>query len=397
MNPYPHQIQIASDAEAILRQYGLVYLAAEERTGKTLAAILLAESVPGNSVLVITKKKALDGWHDTLKAYKGTKKSYTVTNYHQAYKEDPGAYQLIILDEAHNYISSFPKHGKIWKELKPLCAKKPLIYISATPYAQGPQQLYGQLSLSSYSPWAKHKNFYAWFRLYGKPYDLKINGVPIRQYDKCDRELILGTCEHLFVTATRKELGFEYEPEDKIHWIQLNQNTKAVYNELLEHELVELSVGLLVCDTKSKMRTSLHQLEGGTIKIEDDRFVLANEEKIEYVKRHWGDSSDVVIMYNYIAEKDKLEQAFKKARILQATSFAEGVDLHKYSHLIIYSQDFSTARHTQRRARQANKNRDTPIVVHYLLVKRAISHQVYKTVSVNKKNYVDSVFEKETL
>lgn len=396
MIPYDHQISLANEALVIIKQYGLVYLAAEERTGKTLASILLAEMLPGKSVLVITKKKALDGWAETLEAYKETKKQYTVVNYHQAVKQHSN-YDLVILDEAHNYISSFPKHGKLWKEVKVLCKQKPIIYMSATPHAQGPQQLYGQLSISSFSPWKKHKNFYEWFRLYGKPYDLKIGGVPIRQYDKCDVELILGTCEHLFVTKTRKELGFEHEPEDKLHWIPLYTNTKEVYNELLEHNIVELSIGTLVCDTKSKLRFSLHQLEGGTMKIDDNRFVLANDEKIQYVKQTFGDSKDLVIMYNYIAEKEKLEKHFRHALILQATSFAEGVDLHKYKDLVIYSQDFSTARHTQRRARQANKKRDTPIVVHYLLVKKGLSHQVYKTVSVNKKNFVDSVFEKETL
>lgn len=396
MNPYPHQIALKDEALPILRQYGIVYLAAEERTGKTLAAILLAESVPGKSVLVVTKKKAIDGWLETLNAYKGTTKAYTVTNYHRVLKCQP-EYDLVILDEAHNYLSSYPKHGKIWREVKPICKGRPIIYISATPHAQGPQQLYGQLSISSFSPWKKHKNFYEWFRLFGKPYDIKINGVPIRQYDKCDEELILGSCEHLFVTKTRRELGFAQEPTDKIHWVPLYTNTKAVYNELLEHNIVELSIGTLVCDTKSKLRYALHQLEGGTAKIDDNRYVLANDEKVQYIKQTFGDTKDLVIMYNYIPERDKLEQHFKHATILQATSFAEGVDLHEYENLVIYSQDFSTARHTQRRARQANKKRTTPIIVHYLLVKKAISHQVYKTVSLNKKNYVDSVFEREKL
>ena len=88
-----------------------------------------------------------------------------------------------------------------------------------------------------------------------------------------------------------------------------------------------------------------------------------------------------------------MQSVFKKALILQATSYAEGVDLSHKRHLVIYSQDFSTARHSQRRARQANKNRAEDIIVHYLLVKKGISEQVYQTVSLNKKNYVDSLFE----
>jgi len=395
MIPYDHQVSLAERAYDILREEMIVYLCCEERTGKTLTAILVAEMSNVENVLVITKKKALDGWFGTLEAFKHDKK-YTVVNYHQAHKQTK-KFDLVMLDESHNYISTYPKPGKLWKEVKTLTAKVPLIYISATPYAQGPQQLYNQFALSTWSPWSKHSSFYRWFQIYGKPYTLEINGIAIPQYDRVHVDMILGCVNHLFVTATRKELGFEHEPLDNVHDVLLTENTKAVYNELIQHDLVELSVGMLVCDTSPKLRTSLHQLEGGTIKIENDRHILANTEKVDFILETFGDNESLVIMYNYIAEKDKLEKHFKKAKILQATSFAEGVDLHKYKDLVIYSQDFSTARHTQRRARQCNKERKIPIDVHYLLVKGAISSQVYKTVSINKKNFVDRAFDRSTL
>lgn len=396
MIPYPHQDAMSDEALGILRKNAIVYLASEERTGKTLTGILVAEKSEALSILVITKKKALDGWHETLAAF-DHKKEYTVVNYHQAHKQTEKKFDLVILDEAHNYISAFPKPGKMWKELKPLLALKPIIYMSATPYAQGVQMLFHQFALSSWSPWVNHKNFYQWFRLYGKPYDLKINGVPIRQYDKCDSDLILATCEHLFITKTRAELGFEHEPEDVIHFIELDKATKSIYNRLMEHGITFVQGRELVCDTSPKLRVSLHMLEGGVAKIDDDYLVLDNEEKIDFIRSEFGDSPELVIMYNYKAEFTKLSAAFKNARLLQATSFAEGVDLSKYEHLVIYSQDFSTARHTQRRARQANKNRASAIKVHYLLVRGGLSHNVYKTVSINKQNFVDSVFQRELL
>ena len=395
MVPYEHQVDLAERAYDILRDEMIVYLCCEERTGKTLTAILVAEMSNVQNILVITKKKALEGWFDTLNNFKHDK-TYTVVNYHQAHKQK-GKFDLVVLDESHNYISAYPKTGKLWKEVKGLTTKVPLIYISATPYAQGPQQLFHQFALSSWSPWSKHSNFYRWFQIYGKPYTLEINGINIPQYDRVHVDMILGCVNHLFITATRQELGFEHEPLDNVHPIILSEATREVYNELIQHDLVELSVGMLVCDTSPKLRTSLHQIEGGTIKIDNNRYVLANTEKVDYILEEFGDTEDLVIMYNYIAEKEKLEHHFKKAVILQATSFAEGVDLHKYKHLVIYSQDFSTARHTQRRARQCNKNRDLPIDIHYLLVKGAISSQVYKTVSINKKNFVDRAFDRSTI
>ncbi len=395
MTPYSYQEELSELALALIRKYGMVYLAMEERTGKTLTSILVAEKSAAKRVLVITKKKALDGWHETLEAFNHDN-HYTVTNYHQAHKVE-GNYDLIILDESHNYISSYPKHGKLWKELFPIVFGKPIIYISATPYAQGPQMLYAQLKLSAWSPWLKYKKFYQWFKVYGKPYTIKINGFDVKQYDRCHENMILDEVRHLFITKTREELGFEREPEDVLHYVELEKETKAIYNALVEDELAELECCTLVCDTKAKLRVSLHMLEGGTTKMYDDYYVLDNAEKAGYILENFGDYADMVIMYNYKAELTKLEALFSNARLLQATSYAEGVDLHKYKHLIIYSQDFSTARHTQRRARQCNKKRTEAINVHYLLVKGGLSEQVYKTVSINKKNFVDKLYSKEKL
>ena len=395
MRPYIHQEELSDQALEILRENMIVYLAMEERTGKTLTALLVAEKSAAKRVLVITKKKALDGWNDTLAKWSHTKE-YVVTNYHQAHKVS-GKFDLVLLDEAHNYVSSFPKPSAMWKTIRTLLVGVPIVYMSATPHAQGLQMLFHQFQLSSWSPWLKHKNFYQWFRLYGKPYELEIAGIRIRQYDRCHEDIILGVVEHLFITKTRAELGFEHEPEDIKHYIELSEKTKKLYNDLVTDELAPIGDRMLVCDTKSKLRVSLHMLEGGVAKIDEEYLVLDNQEKIDYVLHEFGDNNNNVIMYNYKAERTKLERHFKKSLLLQATSYAEGVDLSGYANLIIYSQDFSTARHTQRRARQCNMQRKDSIRVHFLLVKGGLSDQVFKTVVTNKTNFVDSVYFKETL
>ncbi|MGL4220797.1 MAG: hypothetical protein ACRCSS_09265, partial [Shewanella sp.] len=258
-------------------------------------------------------------------------------------------------------------------------------------------QLFHQLQVSSRSPFRSYSSFYAWFSHYGKAYSIPINGIDVPQYDRVKDEEVAKCVQHLFITATRQELGFEHEPEDKVHYIELHPDTKHAYNALLEDCVIETSVGTIVADNTSKLRTALHQIEGGTIKIDDEYKLLRNDEKLQYVLKHWGDTEDLVIMYHFKSELTKLSAVFKKARLLQATSYAEGVDLSMHKHLVIYSQDYSTAKHTQRRARQANMNRKEPITVHFLLVKKAISDQVYRTVCLNKKNYVDSVFERTKL
>lgn len=411
MKPFKHQEEISDSALEILRQYGIVYLAMEERTGKTLTAVLIAEKSKAKRILVLTKKKALDGWTESLDSYGQGKtinsiglpmwflkddKTITVTNYHQAGKLDH-SYELIILDESHSYLSAYPKVGKIWKDVYALTQQVHLVYLSATPNAQGYQLLFNQFRLSSWSPWKSWKNFYDWFREFGISNMVHTSYGLKETYTKCKPE-VFETVKHLFITHTRNDLGFEHEPDDVLHYVELSEKTKKIYNNALKLGLLEISDSYSIfLDSTMKLRTSLHMLEGGVAKDDETYIVLDNDEKIQAILKDFGDSEKNVIMYHFKAEESKLKCYFKKTLLLQATSYAEGVDLSGYDNLIILSQDYSTARHSQRRARQANMNRLDPIFVHFYLVKKAISEQVYQTVSVNKTNYIDSMFDREEL
>jgi hypothetical protein len=399
MKPKQHQIDLAKKGTKILQENMLVYFSCEERVGKSLVTILIAERIKKiKSVLIITKKKSLDGWQDTLNRY-DHKKEYYVTNYHQVKKIDRD-FDLVILDESHNYVSGFPKRSTMWTQIKKVTRLKPIIYTSATPFAQGYHLLYHQFKLSDWSPWAEWKNAYDWFREFGVPESIWISGREIKQYHNVE-DRVFDMVKHLFITMTRKEAGFHIEPIDRIHYVKLNKTTKDAYNAITRDRVIQIKDKILVCDTIAKLRVSLHMLEGGVAIINEndskEYITLNNNEKIMYILEYFGDSKDMVIMYHYIAEKTKLKEVFKQATILQATAFSEGVDLSDYRHLIIYSQDFSTAKHTQRRARQANMYREEPIIVHYLLVENAISDEAYQAVAVNKVNYVDKLYNGKLL
>lgn len=419
--PWAYQEEIADEGFAILLNEGLVYLNMEERTGKSLTSLLMsAKSKQVKKLLIITKKEPIEAWLELIKEWKNDL-MIEVINYHSAHKAKIKP-DLIILDEAHSYISGYPKPSMLWANVRKLTKGLPLIYLSATSHAQGTQLLFNQLKLSDFSPWSEFKNFYDWFQHYAirdkKGLVKTIYIGPNRQavdYSAVDHDKAWNDVKHLFITKTRAELGFEIEPEDKLHYIELNENTKSVYNTLITKLVIEFTHSetgkdyKIVCDTPIKLRWTLHMLEGGSIKItkkvvknkevklEYEYLVLGSNEKVDYILANWGDTEDLVIMYNYKSELVKLGRFFKKAKLLQSTTFAEGIDLSMHKHLVIYSQDFSTSKHTQRRARQANKKRTDDITVHYLLVKKAISEQVYKTVSLNKTNFVDKTFEKEKL
>ena len=404
MIPNTHQIQCAIQGHAIIKEHNIVYLAMQERTGKTLTALLIAEMLAGvETIQVITKKgRALDGWLDTLERYSCIK-VVSCTNYHQAKKIGLKP-DLLILDEAHNYIAGFPKPSAIYKELKKLSSGIPIIYLSATPHAQGYHQLYHQFKLSSWSPWKAYASSYNWFNKYGIPNLVWTSSGQRETYSKV-KALVYDMVKHLFITKTRAEMGFQYEPTDQLHYIELSSRAKKIYNKLLKDKVATLPQCTLVCDTTTKLRATLHMLEGGVgitkeikgHKLVSKYHVFKTCDKVDYIKKVWGDSSSVVIFYHYIAEGTKLRKAFKNAVVLQGTTNAEGVELSMYDTIVVYSQDWSTAKYTQRRARQASKARTKEIVVHFLLVKKAISDQCYQTVAINKVNFVDSTFERKIL
>ena len=423
MIPKKFQEELSDLGVNIIREHALVYFSMEERTGKSLTALLVCEKIKVFNILIITKRKAYSGWIETLKAWEH-EKAYTVTTYGSVHKLSP-IYDLVILDEAHNYISGYPKHSPTWEKIKVFTTGLPLIYLSATPYAQTEALLYHQLALSSWSPFKGFNNFYQWFKVYGIRQYIKLHGRKINQYNNVKSELIHSKIDHLFISKTRKDLGFPFEPEDHLHYIELSESTKKLYNTLLKKKVIKYNEVRFLADSKLKLHSLLHMLEGGTLKTsslhnrnipEESWSILRvaseklgpirithyyldieNQEKIDYIKAKFGDHPSLVIMYNYKGEQVKLAKTFKQATILQATSFAEGVELSQYSDLVIYSQDYSTARHTQRRARQASMHRQEPIHVHFLLVKGGVSEQVYKTVAINKRNFVDKHFERTAL
>lgn len=395
MKPYQHQVDISSQALDILRKHMIVYLAMQERTGKTLTSILICEQTKCNNILVITKKKALVGWIDTLSKYTHNK-TYECINYESlhkcTFKPD-----LVIIDEAHSNLGAYPKVGKTWKEVFKFTKGKPIIYLSATPSAQTYAQLYHQFKLSSWTPWIKYPSFYNWHKEYGIENIIYLGGRQIKQYNEVKSAKVMRDVEPLFISYTRTELGFEHEPNDILHYIDLSSEIREYYNKLLKDRVATIAGTEVIADTVMALRTKLHQIEGSTLKQGDKNIFLSKIDKIDYILKTWGDSKDLVIFYQYQNELSLLKQTFKSATILQGTSFAEGVDLSMYETCVGYSMDFSTAKYTQRRARQCNMKRDTPIDFHFLLVKGAISEQVYQTVAVNRTNFVDSYFNKQEI
>lgn len=396
-----HQEELLSRCIDVLREHKLCYLSAEERVGKTLPAIMAAYHLSeGGAVLILTKKKALDGWCETINSLKINPTRFCfIINYERVKNLLPSyenSFSFVILDEAHHALSAYPKPSKTAQLVQKLIYKSPyVLFLSATPHAESYSQIFHQLNVSQHSPFDGYRDFYKWFAEFGRPQFKWVGPRQIAMYNEINSELLLPEIKHLFVTMTREQAGFEEDPEDSLHYVEPSEFLKSKYAEAERLRIIRLEdERVLELDTPSRLLFSLHQMEGGTIKVsETESLELGNTEKIDYIKKMWGDKEDTVIFYNYIAEGKLLRKSFQNTLILQGTSFAEGVDLSNYAHLVIFSQNFSASKYIQRRARQCNFNRKDPIKVHFLLMKNWVSDQCYDCVSSKYKNFTFKLYK----
>jgi len=391
MIPRAHQTIGAAWALDTVRKHGLAYLSWQERTGKTLTALLTVEHSKAKHCLIVTKKKAISGWDDTLSKWPHTKK-FDVINYESLHKLDPRKYDFIIIDEAHHAISGIGRASKTWKTAKRFTIGKPILYLSATPYAEHIGLIYRQLKLSDWTP-LPQKNFYDFFRKYGISHMTRTPYGLVETYTKYKTQDVLVVILHLFNFKTRADVGIEVEPQIRVITIKPSLGTQLLMQKWISTGVIEIDGEEIFGDSGAKKRTIHYQLEGGTVKLTDRSVFRSVREKIDYIKENY-DTGTIAIMAHFVAERELLSKELPNAIILSSDGDAEGVDLSHINKLLVYSMSFKTSKHTQRIARQANHNRKSPIIVDILVMgKPGIGRAVYDTVAVKKENFVKASYE----
>ena len=395
--PLPHQIEKSKECLKMIEEKGMALLAGEARSGKTFTAILVAEQLEDvKNVLVLTKKNAISGFKkfisDDLRC------TYHITNYEQAKKLKKDDYDFIILDESHS-LGAFPKPSLRTKAIRELAYDKRVILLSGTAIVESPSGIFHQCFITKYNPF-DFKNFYAFHKEWGIPASQFIAGRELKLYNKTKPELI-DEINKFSVFMTQSDAGINLQAVDELHYIDLDDRTKKMYNHLQKNKIIKFydvnnEVIELICDSTMKLRTSLHSLEGGTIKMNDKYYEVGNLEKIEYIKKHFGDTEDISIMSHFVHERELLKKHFKNAVIYSSNANAEGVDLSHSKYFIIYSSDYSGAKHIQRRERIININGSNTLKVIFLLVKGAISQQVYAATS-KKLDFNNAMFKRVEL
>ena len=404
-----YQVELSDKATLILNKYGLVYLAMEVRTGKTLTALATASKFGAKKILFVTKKKAID---DIIAQGKelGYNLEIYVTNYEQLHNVNE-EFDLIIIDEAHS-IGAFPTPSLRAKELKRICNGEPIIYLSGTPTPESFSQLFHQMWVSAFSPFKDYKNFYSWARDYVEVRKKFLYGKQINDYSFAKRELIEEKTHHLFLAYTQEEAGFEALVKENILYVKMEPSTYKFSERLRIDKVVTNKEGQSVLGDKAvKLMNKLHQIFSGTVIVDapEREGKVFDYTKAEFIKQYFA-GKKIAIFYKFQAEQMALKWVMGKCYedptefnnaesgcfVSQIVSGREGVNLSSADALVFYNIDFSATSYWQSRARIQTKDRTKEAQIYWIFSEGGIEDKIYKAV-MNKRDYTLQYFKKDFL
>jgi len=402
-----YQIELSDKATEILNKYGLVYLAMEVRTGKTLTAFATAHKFGAKKVLFVTKKKAIDDIIAQAKKLGLDLKIY-VTNYEQLHNVND-EFDLIIIDEAHS-LGAFPTPSLRAKELKRICNERPIIYLSGTPTPESFSQLFHQMWVSSYSPFKEYRNYYSWAKDYVDIRKKYLYGKTINDYSMAKNELIEEKTNHLFLSFTQEKAGFTELVKENVLYVKMEDTTYKFAERLRIDKVITNKEGKSVLgDTAVKLMNKLHQIYSGSVIVDNpERYGhVIDYTKAEFIKQHFA-GKKIAIFYKFQAERMAIKWVMGKCYedpnefnnasdgcfISQIVSGREGVNLSSADALVFYNIDFSATSYWQSRARIQTKDRTKEAQIYWIFSEGGIEDKIYKAV-MDKRDYTTSYFVKD--
>ena len=401
-----YQIRIIESGLNIIKTHGFLYLAMEVRIGKTLTALGIYEKLGLESILFVTKKKAIGSIVDDYNKLKPPFK-LEVINYESLHKVE-GKYDGVVFDEAHN-MAKFPKPSKRAKEARLIVKKNNpfIILMSGTPTPESYSQMYHQVYMCPNNPFNYYTNFYKFSKDYVDVFEKRINSLVIRDYSR-GKDSIIKAMQPYTLAYSQKEAGFKVKTTEEVIHVKMSPLTYHLTKALKNKRVIQGKEETVLADTAVKLMSKLHQLFSGTVKFEDGNAKVLDTSKAEAIKRKFKNMK-IGIFYKFKAELDALKCVYggdltttldefnesDKSIALQIVSGREGISLKLADCLVYYNIDFSATSYWQSRDRMTTKDR-LENKVYWIFSKGGIEDKIYKAVT-KKKDYTLRHFKKDLL
>lgn len=402
-----YQKNIIQKGLGVIKKSRFLYLSMEVRTGKTLTAMGIADSLPVKNMLFITKKKAISSIESD---YEMLNPSYNifVINYESLHKVDTKGVDIVVCDEAHS-MGAFPKPSKRAKMVREIISKRNpyVILLSGTPTPESYSQMYHQVYGIPTNPFAEYKNFYRFADDYVRVYSRRINGFMTNDYSRA-KETVLDQMKPYTIAYSQKEAGFKSSIQEEVMRVRMNPITYSMCNRLKKNLVVEGDTEVILADTSVKLMQKLHQMYSGTVKFESGNSMVFDNSKAEFIKDTFS-GKKIGIFYKFKEELNAIKNVFgdgictelddfnstDKSIALQIVSGREGISLRNADYIVYYNIDFSATSYWQSRDRMTTKDRMNN-KVYWIFSENGIEDKIYRAVC-KKKDYTITHFKKDLL
>lgn len=398
-----YQIDLSNKGTDILKSKGMVYLAMEVRTGKTMTSLTIAKNFGAKSVLFLTKKKAIQSILSDFKALNYNYELDVVNN--ESVHLINGKYDLIISDEHHRN-GAIPKPNKTTKIIKEKFSHLPMILLSGTPTPENYSQIYHQFWVSDKTPFLKFTTFYKWAKVFVNVTRKNVGYAEVNDYTKAKQDEILKIIDEYFIRFTQKEAGFSTNVIEEIIEIEMKSSTYKIANSLKKNSVFEGNNDLIIADTGAKLMSKLTQIYSGTAILESGNSITIDNSKIIAINEKFKNNK-IAIFYKFQQELEMIKDFYKdnicfdletfdnsnKNIALQIVAGREGISLKNADYLIYLTPDFSATSYWQSRDRLTTMDRKENKVF-WIFAKGGIEKNIYKSI-MNKKNYTLSQFKRD--
>lgn len=392
-----YQTEITKRAVEIIGLRSFVILMMEMRTGKTLTAFNIAKELNASNILFLTKKKAIDS---ILADAKKIGVNCTVINYEQITKYKKINFDLIIIDEFHNF-GAFPKKTLRTTNMGAIAKDKICIFLSGTPTPESFSQIFHPLHVTG-KLYQQYKNFYQWANDYVDIKKKFIYNRAINDYKLANENKILADLKDVSITYTQKDAGFRQVVEDIVLHVPMSNYLSNLIKDLKRDKVLSRPGKTILADTKVKEMQKVHQLCSGTILTEEGERIVLSTYKAKFIKSTFL-GKKIAVFYKYIAEREALESVFDctdsieefnttdKVFVGQMTSAREGTNLSHADCLVMYNIDFSATTYLQVRQRLQSIAREGSAKV-YWIFSFGIEDDIYNVVK-NKQNFTTKHYD----
>ena len=402
-----YQEAIAGKAAALLKQYGIAYLAMEVRTGKTLTALSAADRYGAKKVLFLTKKRAIETG-TILNDYEALSPRFEIQiiNNESLHKVTDNDFDFLISDEHHRN-GSYAKPNKTTKEIRKRFSHLPMIFLSGTPAIESGSQYFHQFWISRQSPWAHYPNFYRWADNYVRAKMKHLGSIKVVDYSDSIDTKIMQDIGHLILTYPQQQAGFASSITEHIIEYTLPEGIRSLVATLLKDQVVCGSSEDIIADTAASMLSKIHQIENGTVITSTGNAYILDTTKAIAVRDYFV-GKKIAIFYYFQKELDLLQQVFGDTLTtdihrfnsdktlnfaIQQISGSEAISLKAADALVYYNFGYSGRNFAQGRDRMTTKDREDNNV-YFVIGNGSINEKIYKAVKMKKK-YNDKMFIKD--